>query len=67
MNTLARTNTITSGPPVVTEHTVTLPSENDLHSQHLHAEGGPIFRFDSEAGPSEIQGNYRSHLDIPQT
>ena len=46
MNTLARTNTVTSGPPVVTEHTarvMTPPSAHDLHSQNLHAEGGPVF------------------------
>ena len=57
MNLLAGTNTVTSGLPVVTEHTarVTLPpSAHDLHSQNLHAKGGPVFRFDSEAGPREL-------------
>ena len=54
---LARTNTVTSGPPVVMKHmarVMRLPSENDLHSQNLHAKGGPVFQFDLEAGPSEI-------------
>ena len=54
MNTLARTNTVTSRPPNVTEHTVGVmspPSAHDLHSPNLHAEGGPVFRFDLEAGP----------------
>lgn len=56
--------TETSGLPVVTEHTarvMTPPSANDLHSQNLHAEGRPVFRFDSEAGPSDPQGSYRSY------
>ena len=67
MNMLARTNTVTLGPPIVTEHTarvMTPPSEIDLHSQNLHVEDGPIFQFDSEAGSSEPQGNYRSYLDM---
>ena len=46
MNTMARPNTVTSGLPVVTEHTarvMTPPSAHDLHSQNQHAEGGPVF------------------------
>lgn len=46
MNMLTRTNTVTSGLPVVTKHTtrvMTPPFANDLHSQNLHAEGGPVF------------------------
>ena len=61
-NTRARTNMVTSGLPVVTEHTarvMTPPSAHDLHSRNLQAEGGPTFRFDSEAGPSNPQGSYR--------
>ena len=49
---LAHTNPVTSGPPDVTEHTARVmkpPSANDLHSQNLHAEGGPVFRFNSKA------------------
>ena len=69
MNTLAHINSVTLGPPIVIEHTmrVMIPSsKNDLHSQNLHAKGGPILRFDSKAGPSKIRGNYRSHFDIQQ-
>ena len=43
MNTLARTNTVTSGPPVVTEHTAKVmlpPSAHDLQAQNVHAKGG---------------------------
>ena len=63
MNTLARANTVTSGFPYVTEHTarvMTPPSAHDLQAQNLHVEGGPTYRFDSEAGPSNPQGSYRS-------
>ena len=52
MNSLARINTVTSGPPIVTEHmarVMTPPFETDLHSQDLHVEGGLVLRFDSEA------------------
>ena len=69
MNLLACVNTMNSGFPDVTEHmtrVLTPPSEHDLHSQNLHAEGGPVFRFDSEAGPSDPQGNYRSQMNTPQ-
>ena len=55
MNTLARANTVTSGFPDVTEHTarvMTPPSAHDLQAQNAHVEGGPTYRFDSEAGPS---------------
>ena len=43
MNTLARTNTVTSGFPDVTEHTarvMTSPSAHDLQAQNVHVEGG---------------------------
>ena len=69
MNALAHTNTVTLGPLVVIEHMTSMmtpPSENDLHSQNLHAEGGLVFQFDLEVGLFEIRGNYRSHLDISQ-
>ena len=58
MNLLARTNTVTSRFTDVAEHTarvMTPPSAHDLQSQDLQAEGGPAFRFDLEAGPSELQ------------
>ena len=70
MNTLARTTTVTSGPPVVTEHTERVmlpPSAHDLPTQNIHAEVGPTYRFDSEAGPSNPQGSYRSYLNPQQT
>ena len=70
MNTLAHTNTVTSGFPDVTEHMVrvmTPPFAHDLQAQNLHAEGGPASRFDSEAGPSEPRWNYRSFTNTPQT
>ena len=63
MNTLARTNTVTSGFPDVTEHTarvMTPPPAHDLQAQNVHVEGGPASRFDSEAGPSNPQWSYRS-------
>ena len=66
MNTLTRTTLVTSGPPVVTEHTarvMTPPSAHDLQAQNIHAEGGPTYRFDSEAGPSNPQGSYRSYMN----
>ena len=66
MNTLARTTTVTSGPPVVTEHTARVmlpPSAHDLQTQNIHAEVGPTYRFDSEAGPSNPQGSYRSYMN----
>ena len=66
MNTMARPNPVTSGPPVVTEHTarvMTPPSAHDLQAQNLHAEVGPTYRFDSEAGPSNPQGSYRSYMN----
>ena len=69
MNSLARTTTVASRTPIVTKHmamVVTPPSEPDLHSQNLHVEDGPVFRFDSKVGPSEPRGNYRSYLDMQQ-
>ena len=56
---LAHRNIVTSRPPVVTKHmarVMTPPFENDLHSQNLYVEGGPVFRFDFEVGPFEIRG-----------
>ena len=44
MNTMARPHTVTSGLPVVTEHTarvMTPPSAHDLQAQNAHVEGGP--------------------------
>ena len=69
MNTLALTIPVTSGLPNVTEHTarvMTPPSAHDLQSQNLHAEGGPVPRFDSEAGPSDPQWSYRSFTNTQQ-
>ena len=46
MNLLTRVDTVTSRFPDVTEHparVMTPPSAHDLHSQNLHAEGGPVF------------------------
>ena len=66
MNTLARTTTVTSGPPIVTEHTarvMTPPSAHDLQAHNIHIKGGPTYRFDSEAGPSNPQGSYRSYMN----
>ena len=66
MNTLARANTVTSGLLDVTEHTarvMTPPSVHDLQSRNLQAKGGPAFRLDLEAGPSEPQGSYRSYMN----
>ena len=66
MNLLARTNTVTSGFPNVTEHTtrvMTPPSAHDLQSQNLQVEGGPASQFDSKAGPSDPQGSYRSFMN----
>ena len=66
MNTLARTTPVTSGPPVVTEHTARVmlpPSAHDLQAHSLHAKVGPTYRFDSEAGPSNPQGSYRSFMN----
>ena len=66
MNTLARTTTVALGPLVVTEHTarvMTPPSAHDLQTQNAHVEGGPTYRFDSEAGPSNPQGSYRSFMN----
>ena len=65
-NTMTRTNMVTSGLPVVTEHTarvMTPPSAHDLQAQNAHVEGGPTYRFDSEAGPSNPQGSYRSYMN----
>ena len=69
MNLLAYMNIVTSGLLDVIEHTarvMTPPSEHDLHSHDVHAEGGPVFRFDSEAGPSDPQGSYISQMRTQQ-
>ena len=70
MNTMARPHTVTSGLLVVTEHTarvMTPPSAHDLQAQNARVEGGPTYRFDSEAGPSNPQGSYRSFMNPQQT
>ena len=43
---------------------MTPPFVHDLHSQNLQA--GRAFQLDSEAGPSDPQGSYRSYMNTQQ-